>query len=137
MTDIQENNFGEKVFNFISVHQYSTRGYAKVVDLNHSTFVNLMKKDTATLSTVLKMVQRDNRILKLVKDYFNEVLEEQNKIKFIELQEAAATYQTIAPPEGEKIIELQKEIIKLNELIIHYQNIIKNENDNNINNSND
>ena len=116
---LNQRKFGDRLTKLMKENKYSIRFYADMLNIPHSTLAGLMKKDTALISNVRKMVQSDYRLLPFVEDYFPK----KSKIKLR------------TPPsfsEDRETVKLQKEIIRLNEVIIQYQNIIKNENCNTI-----
>ena len=121
MAENQNNNsfnFGEKLKVFIKQNKYSVRGYGEIVDINHSTLQSMMVKDTATVRNVSKMVQKDNRLLQIIANHFNSLVEEKNQVQFSQVAEPQATYQTKTPNQNKEIINLQRELIQLQQEVI-------------------
>jgi hypothetical protein len=123
---IKQNTFGEKLYKYLEKHNYSLRGYAHIVGINFSTLKGMMVKDTATMKNVSKMIHKDNRLLEIVGNHFNSLVEEKNQVQFSQVAEPQATYQTKPPNQNNKeiinlqreLIQLQQEVIKLNKEII-------------------
>jgi hypothetical protein len=89
--------------------------------------------DTATLRNVSNMIQKDNRLIKLVENHFNDLIPTESQIKLNEpppFRESIPLHEL--KTDNEIIIELQKEVIRLNKQIIKYQKTIKNETNNTV-----
>lgn len=117
---IKENTFGEKLYKYLEKHEYSLRGYAAIVGINFSTLKGMMVKDTATMKNVSKMIQKDNRLLEIVGNHFNSLVEEKSQVHFSVAEEPQATYQTKPPNQitNKEIINLQRELIQLQQEVI-------------------
>jgi hypothetical protein len=129
--EFSKNDFGKSLKRFIKTHKYSIRVYADIVGINFSTVQSMWTNDTATLRNVSNMIQKDNRLIKLVENHFNDLIPTESQIKLNEpppFRESIPLHEL--KTDNEIIIELQKEVIRLNKQIIKYQKTIKNETNN-------
>lgn len=136
MIDSQDktpNTFGDFLRKYMKENRYSFRKYAELVDESHSNIQNVVANDTATFNRVSKMIQHDHRLIKVVEEYFNSILPNQEQIKINQVAEEPPTYNTKPIPnqitENQHIIDLQKYILELQEENIKLQKqIINNQN---------